>query len=59
MQTCSVVATFQTDVVHGEFIVKFSGFYQNDARRGYISAALAAFDRDTYQILERDNPMAR
>ncbi len=55
---------FRTDVVMNEFIVKFEAFYEERARRGYISAALAPLglkadlDQGGYQVLERDNPMA-
>ena len=49
---------FKTDIVHNEFIVKFSGFYNNDARKNYITAALAGFDSGDYEIVERHNPMA-
>ena len=50
---------FKTDIVHNEFIVKFSGFYNQEARRNYITAALANLaDHQDYEVLERNNPMA-
>ncbi len=57
-----LVDSFKTDLVRGEFIVKFSGFYQSDARRGFISAAFQSLDvgpdLQGYEVLERNNPMA-
>lgn len=39
--TIQTVQDFTTDIVHNEFIVKFTGFYDNDVRRNYIGAALS------------------
>jgi hypothetical protein len=50
---------FSSNVVLNEFIVKFSGFYKESARRGYIDAALSPLSGlESYEVLERNNPMA-
>ena len=54
-----LVERYSTSTVASEFIVKFSGFYEESARRGYIAAALAPLsDSVTFQVVPRDNPMA-
>jgi len=49
--------SFSSDMVHDEVIVKFTGFYTSEARRGYIAAALSSLPV-SYKVLERDNLMA-
>ncbi len=56
--TSRLVQEFKTDMVHNEFIVKFSGFYKNEARRNFIAAALSFLDGESYEVMERNNPMA-
>ena len=54
-----LVERYSTSTVASEFIVKFSGFYEESARRGYIAAALAPLsDSVTFEVVPRDNPMA-
>lgn len=45
-----ILHEFQTEIVHNEFIVKFSGFYKEEARKNYIAAALAHFEDDTFEV---------
>ena len=54
-----LVEGYSTSTVASEFIVKFSGFYEESARRGYIAAALAPLsDSVSFEVVPRDNPMA-
>ena len=54
-----LVERYSTSTVASEFIVKFSGFYEESARRGYIAAALAPLsDSVSFEVVPRDNPMA-
>lgn len=54
-----LVERYSTSTVASEFIVKFSGFYEETARRGYITAALAPLaDSINFEVVPRDNPMA-
>ena len=54
-----LVERYSTSTVASEFIVKFSGFYEESARRGYIAAALAPLaDTINFEVVPRDNPMA-
>ena len=41
---------FKSEVVQNEFIVKFSGFYKEEARKNYIASALANFDQDSFEV---------
>ena len=52
---------FSSEVVLNEFIVKFTGFYEENARANFIEAALTSTGLDpglSYEILPRNNPMA-
>ena len=54
-----LVERYSTSTVASEFIVKFSGFYEESARRGYIAAALAPLSESvSFEVVPRDNPMA-
>ena len=49
-------------MVSNEFIVRFSDFYTESARKGFIKAALQEEDfkeEDDYEVLPRNNPMAK
>ena len=48
---------YESETIHNEVIVKFKGFYQNEARKNYIEAALNYEPKVT--ILERTNLMAQ
>jgi len=50
---------FSDEIVKSEVIVKFKGFYTVEARKNFISAALQNTPSDQFEILERQNVMAK
>ena len=60
LDTDNYKTVFKSQIIKNEFIVRFTGFYNEDARKNYINAALrnGLFSEDDFEIFQRDNPMA-